>query len=337
MWLEQKYIGLISARLDRFTRKGRAYNFRCFLCGDSRKNRSKARGFLFPKKDGGFLYHCHNCHSTLDFPVVLKKLDPSLFDEYMKEKLMDQVNPAPRKKSDAEVLAESMKTPRFIKFSSLINLKKISQLDWDHPAKQYVISRKIPNPYHAKLFYAPKFKEFTNSVVPEKFSDTRYDEPRLIIPFIDEEKNLIGFQGRSFNPKTELRYITIMVDEDSPKIFNLDTCDRNKPHYIFEGPIDAMFVENSLAMAGGSIDWNYVNENSIFVYDNEPRSKETCKKISNIIDRGHSVCLFPETIKGKDINEMVLNREHLDIQSLLEKNVSSDLEAKILFTAWKRI
>lgn len=336
-WLQQKYIGMLSGRLERFKRNGRAYNFRCPLCGDSQKSRSKARGFLFAKSDGGFLYHCHNCNATLDFERLLQNLDPSLYNEFVKEKIMIQVNPTERKKSDVEQFADKMKQPRFIRFSSLLNLKKISQLKWDHPAKKYVTHRKIPNKYHSKLFYAPKFKEFVNSVVPDKFSSTTYDEPRLIIPMIDEEKNLIGFQGRSFDPKSELRYITIMINDDSPKIFNLDECDRTKQHFIFEGPIDAMFVDNSMAMAGGSIDWNYVNEHSVFVYDNEPRSRETCAKISKVIDKGFSVCLFPETLTDKDINEMILNRKDLDIQSLIRHNISSGLEAKVIFTAWKRI
>jgi len=311
MWLEQKYIGMISNRLDRFKRINRnTFNFRCPICGDSHKNRSKARGFIFAKNDGGFLYHCHNCNITLDLDALIQKIDPSLYSEFVKERLMDKYNgePKQREKSEAEVLAGKMKKPNFIRFSSLLNLKKISQLKWDHPAKKYITARKIPNKYHSKLFYAPKFKQFVNSVLPYKFGESKgADEPRLIIPFIDENKNLLGFQGRSFDPKAALRYITIMLDDNHPKIFNLDECDRSKTHYIFEGPIDSMFVENSIAMAGGSIDWNFVNENSVFVYDNEPRSVETIKKISKVIDKNYKVVIFPEFLLEKDINDMILN------------------------------
>lgn len=339
MWLEQKYIGLLSSRLSRFKRVNRkTYNFRCPICGDSRKNQYKARGFLFAKDSNGFLYHCHNCNVTLSFDILLKELDPSLHNEFLREKIQSNLEPVKeRKQTQVEEFAEKMKKPNFIKFSSLLNLKKISQLKFDHPAKLYIQSRKIPNEYHAKLFYAPRFKEFVNSVVPEKFSSIKYDEPRLIIPFIDESKNLIGFQGRSFDKDADLRYITIMIDETKPKIFGLDTCDRNKLHYIFEGPIDSMFVRNSMAMAGGSIDWNYVNENSVFVYDNEPRSRETIAKITKTIDRNHKVVIFPEMIYEKDINDMVLKYQNIDINSLLEKNVSEGLESKILLTAWRRI
>ena len=340
MWLEQKYIGMLSNRLDRFKRINRnTFNFRCPICGDSHKNKSKARGFIFAKDNGGFLYHCHNCNITLDLDALIKQLDPSLYSEFVKERLMDKYNGQiqEREKSAGEIFADKMKKPNFIRFSSLLNLKKISQLEWNHPAKQYIEARKIPTKSHSKLFYAPKFKQWVNTILPNKFSSVDQDEPRLIIPFIDENKNLIGVQGRSFDPTCDLRYITIMLDDKHPKIFNLDDCDRTKTHYIFEGPIDSMFVQNSIAMAGGSIDWNFVNENSVFVYDNEPRSVETIKKISKVIDKNYKVVIFPEYISEKDINDMILRHKNIDIQSMLRQNISSGLESKILLTAWKRV
>jgi len=334
MWLDQKYIGLVSSRLERFRRvSNKTYNFRCPICGDSQKNRSKARGFLFPSDDGGYLYHCHNCNITLGLSKFIETIDNSLFKEYSFEKL--SLSGTNHVKSDVELFADKMKTPSFIKATPLRQLKKVSQLAWDHPVKKYVINRDIPNTYHSKLFYAPKFKKFVNSIVPDKFQSEKNDEPRLIIPFLDEEKNLFGFQGRAFS-NNSIRYITIMLNDSKPKIFGLDTCDRNKVHYILEGPIDSMFVENSIAMAGGSIDWTFVNKNSVFVYDNEPRSKETCAKIQKVVDMNHKVVIWPEFIKQKDVNDMINEKECNNINKLLNNNTSQGLEAKLLFTAWRR-
>lgn len=337
MWLEQKYIGLISNRLDRFKRvKAQHYNFRCPICGDSRKNKYKARGWIFPKDDGGYLYHCHNCSITLGIDKLLEFVDPIIYQEFIREKISDNLAPTERKASEAEVLAVKMKPPKFVKSSELKNLKKISQLPHDHPAKAYINKRQIPTTSHSKLFYAPRFKQFVNTVIPNKFDKLDNEEPRLIIPFLDEEKNLFGFQGRSFR-KDGIRYITIMIDTKRPKVFGLDSCDRSKTHFILEGPIDSMFVNNSLAMAGGSIDWDLVNDQSVFVYDNEPRSAETCAKIEKIIDKGYKVVIWPEQIKSKDVNDMILNKEVVNINDTLQYNISSGLEAKVLFTAWKRI
>lgn len=332
MWLDQKYIGLVSSRLDRFKKVNKTYNFRCPFCGDSQKNKMKARGFFFPIDSSTYLYKCHNCEISCNLNTFLENVDQMLFKQYNMEKL--SLMGDNRVKTDVEVFADKMKKPEFIRTTELNNLKKISQLDYNHPAKVYVDKRKIPTHYHSKLFYAPKFKKFVNSILPGKFESEKYDEPRLIIPFLNEEKKLIGFQGRAFSNKS-MRYITIMLDEKSPKIFNLDECDRTKTHYILEGPIDSMFVENSIAMAGGSIDWNYVNDHSVFVYDNEPRSKETCKKIEKMIESGNSVVIWPEFIRQKDVNDMIL-KGIKNIDRILIDNISSGLEAKLFYTVWRK-
>ena len=334
MWIDKKYIGMVSIRLERFkTVNNKLYNCRCPFCGDSQTNKSKARGFFFEKDDGSYLYHCHNCNITLGLDKFLQSIDNNLHNEYIMEKMRGNVKV--RVKTDVEIFSDKMKTPQFIKTTQLNTLKKISQLEWNHPAKLYIKNRLIPNEYHSKLFYAPKFKTFVNSIVPNKFQSLENDEPRLLIPFLDENKQLFGFQGRAFSDNS-IRYLTVMLDTTKPKIFNLDTCDQSKTHYIFEGPIDAMFVDNSLAMAGGSIDFNYVNENSVFVYDNEPRSKETCDKIKKICEMNHKVVIWPEYIKSKDVNLMIQNKELDDINKLLYDNISLGLEAKLLYTVWKR-
>lgn len=334
MWLEQKYIGLISNRLELFKRtKKNEYNFRCPICGDSRKSKWKARGHLFPKDKGiGYLYHCFNCNITLGLEKFLEQIDPLIHQEFVREKISERLGE--RKKTEVELFADKMKPPTFVKDTPLKSLKKISQLKWNHPAKRYVDSRKIPTHYQHKLFYCPRFKEWTNTILPGKFEDMEWDEPRLIIPFIDEKGKLFGYQGRSFR-KQGIRYITIMLNDDMPKVFGLDTCDLSKPHYIFEGPIDSMFVPNSIAMAGGSLNLEIVNSNSIFVYDNEPRNVETCKKIEKIIDKGYKVVIFPEQVKEKDINDMVL--EGMSVADILQYNISSGLEAKVIFTGWRRV
>ena len=335
MWLEQKYVGMMSNRLDRFKQtKHLHWNFRCPLCGDSQKNKYKARGWIIPKDKGGLLYHCHNCNMTLGIDKLLETIDPILYQEFIREKLQEELGP--RRKTETEIFADKMKPPVFIKETPLKKLKKISQLDYKHPAKLYVQARGIPNKYHNKLFYAPRFREFVRSIDTKLMQDAEYDEPRLIIPFLDEEQKLFGFQGRSFRPDG-IRYLTIMIDKNRPKVFGLDTCDRNKTHFILEGPIDSMFVDNSIAMAGGSIDWSLINEYSVFVFDNEPRSKETCAKIEKIIDKGYRVVIFPEFIRSKDINDMIKNKETNDTNALLCGNISSGLEAKIIYTAWKKI
>ena len=73
----------------------------------------------------------------------------------------------------------------------------------------------------------------------------------------------------------------------------------------------------------------------VWVYDNEPRSKEITTRISNTIARGDKVVIWPTNINEKDINDMVLAGH--DVQSIVESNTYSGLEANLQFTTWKRI
>ena len=235
-----------------------------------------------------------------------------------------------------------MKTPIFISDSPLKDLSKISQLDHTHAAKSYIVRRKIPNFFHSQLFFAPKFKAWVNTIIPDKFDLSKKDDSRIIIPFIDDKKHLFGFQGRSLNPNDAVRYITIMID-DYPKVYGLNNVDRSNRIYITEGPIDAMFLKNGIAMAGGDFanDLNRLNidkELSTIVYDNEPRNKDTIKRIEKSIDHGYSVCIWPDHLPYKDINEMILEDiTQEQIMNIIDRNTYRDLEAKLRLSFWKKV
>lgn len=339
LWLENKYIGLLSNRLLQFKRKKQdSYNFRCPICGDSKKNKYKARGWVYPK-DNKLLFHCFNCDVTLSFPKLLKAVDPVLHDEFNREKIVSEAEG----KKDHEEFVEKMKKPKFVSDTALKNLSKISQLNADHPAKKYIISRKIPNFYHSQLFFAPKFAHWVNTIVPDKFDLTKTkDGARIIIPFIDEDKKLFGFQGRALDPKDSIRYITIMLNEQ-PKVYGMNNVDRTDRIYITEGPIDSMFLRNGIAMAGGDFinDLNALGldkDKVTIVYDNEPRNKDTIKRIEKSIDHGYSVCIWPDYLPYKDINEMILaGLDQNNIMNLIDHNTHKDLQAKLRLSFWKKV
>jgi transcription elongation factor Elf1 len=334
MWLQQKYIGLVSSRLDRFRRVNAvSYNFRCPICGDSTKSRTKARGYLaLTRNKDTYLFHCHNGCPSTGFDNFLKQVDPVLYNDYSNEKLESKF--MQRELTPVEEFANKMKTPKFISESPLKKLKKVSQLKYDHPAKLYIQSRKIPNEWHSRLFYVSKFKAFTNTVLPNKFENVDNDHPRLIIPFLDKDGNFFGYTGRAFH-KTAAKYITIIVDDSQPKIFNMDQCDTSKTHYIVEGPIDCMFLDNAMAMSGAHIDKQYLNENSVLVFDNEPRSPDTCKRMNKYIECGYKIVIWPSDLKEKDINEMVLNG--IDFKRIIDNNIKSGLYATATFNQWKKV
>jgi hypothetical protein len=75
--------------------------------------------------------------------------------------------------------------------------------------------------------------------------------------------------------------------------------------------------------------------NPVWIYDNEPRNIEIVRRIGNTIDSGDSIVIWPESIDDKDINDMVMSG--LDVQSVIESNTYSGLEAKLKFNTWKKI
>jgi hypothetical protein len=234
-------------------------------------------------------------------------------------------------------------------------LRKVSQLNADHPCKKYVVSRQIPSNLHYKLYYCSKFKEWTNSIFPDKFSSNSSDYPRLILPMFWTDGTLFGYQGRALHPKDTVRYITIMLDETKPRLFGLDTVDFNYKYYIFEGPIDSMFIPNSIATCGGQLHNEMEmlgknTSNAVVVYDNEPRNKDIVKNILTAIQRGFKVCLWPPSLEQKDINDMILKKVSGDycktevikkagdvIKNVIDENTFEGLEAELKLSSWRKV
>ena len=322
-FVDVRFINLISNRLPKFKRvKPDLYNFRCPICGDSEKTKNKARGYLYRIKTNTN-YKCHNCGISLSFNNFLKQVDPALHKEYTLEKFKEGHT---GKNFVAKEPKFEFEKPKFKK-KLKIGLPKASS---NQDAKKYLEDRKLDPD---KFYYTDKFKEWTNSKV-HTFDDLTYDEPRIIIPLIYEDK-FVGYQGRSLGP-SKVKYITVMLDDDAPKIYGLDKVGRDAPVFVTEGPFDSTFIRNSIAMCGADADvdrWGI--SNPVYIYDNEPRNREIVNRISKTIDRGYQVVIWPDHINVKDINDMVMSG--LDVQNLVESNIYSGLQAKLKFTNWKKI
>ena len=320
-YVDSKFIGLVSSRLEKFKRvKSNLYNFRCPICGDSKKNKSKTRGYLYAVK-ANTNFKCHNCGASMSLNNFLKQVDPAVHKQYVLEKFKEGhtgrnfVTEEPDFKFEAP------------KFKKKLKLPKASE---DPRPAGYLTARKL-NPDH--FYYAKHFKKFVNSL-KQTFDDEKHDEERIIIPLY-YEKNLIGFQGRSLGPN-KVKYITVMLDDDAPKIYGLDNIRRDAPVYVTEGPFDSTFIRNAIAMCGADADvsrWGI--SDPVYVYDNEPRNREIVSRIGRTIDNGDSVVIWPIGIKEKDINDMFLAGH--DVQDLVQLNTYSGLEAKLKFNLWKKV
>jgi transcription elongation factor Elf1 len=334
VFIDRAFLLRISPKLQRFTQKKEdLYNFRCPLCGDSQKNKTKSRGYVYRKKNDYF-YMCHNCGASTTFYNFLDKVDPTLIKEYALERYK---NGETGNNNYPKPDFEEFKTEKPI-FKKALDLPSIDSLPEAHFAKVYVQQRRIPETFLSQLYYAEDFAAFIQSLGIEK--ELSKEDKRLVIPFYDQEKNLVAIQGRALG-ESKLRYITIKLHEDNHKFFGLDRIDEDKMIYVVEGPIDSMFLDNAVATADSnleSITSIYDKSKVTLVFDNEPRNKEIIKKIDEAIEKHYSVVIWPEMIESKDINDMILDGFSPDeIQDIISKHTFVNLRAKAEFVNWKKV
>ena len=320
--IDSKYIGLISSRLQKFKRvKTYLYNFRCPICGDSQKNKNKARGYLYSVKNNTN-FKCHNCGASLSFNNFLKDIDSTLHKQYSLEKFKEGYT---GKNFVVETPTFEFSKPNFIK---KINLPKASS---NKVAKEYLENRKL-NP--ERFYFAEKFQEWVNTQ-KQTFNKIIKDESRIIIPLYTFKGEMYGFQGRSLNSNS-IKYITIILDDSIPKLYGLNTVNPNETVYIVEGPFDSEFVKIGIAMCGADVDVSSLNfKDIVYVFDNETRNKEICDRMNKIIENGNKIVIWERSILQKDINDLFL--AGFDIMSILKSNTYSGLEAKVKFNEWKRV
>ena len=335
VFIDRSFLLQVSPKLQRFTKKkDDLYNFRCPLCGDSQKNKLKSRGYVYRKKNDYF-YMCHNCGVSTTFYNFLKQVDETLVKEYQLERYKNGEtgnNNYPK----PEFEEYKQETP---KFKKSLELPSLDSLPEAHFAKKYVHQRKIPETFYSQLYFAEDFATFIQSLGIEK-DGLHKEDKRLVIPFYDQEKNLIAIQGRSL-AESKLRYITLKLHDDNKKIFGLDRVDTEKIIYVLEGPIDSMFLENAVATADSNLEsvTDVLDKSKVvLVFDNEPRNKEIVAKMEHAIDNHFNVVVWPEMIEEKDINDMILSGFSPDeIQDFISKNTFVNLRAKIEFMNWKKI
>ena len=335
-FVDQKYINLCTSRVEKFKKvRDNLWNFRCPICGDSKKRKNKARGFIYRKK-ASFFYKCHNCGVGLTFNNFLKQINHGLHTEYLVEKYKEGElagnTPMPDK------VPVECHPPEFDKSLNrhLDSLVKFSDLEKGHPALSYVAKRQIPEQHWDKLYFAEKFYEWSQTIFPEKFNSINIDYPRLVIPFFDKSGEIFAYQGRAFG-KEEPRYITLKIVSEKEKIYGLERIDFDSHVYIVEGPIDSLFIDNCLAVAGADLHLLDLNPRfSTVIFDNEPRNEHTVERMFKAVDRNYNVVVWPGHLKQKDINDMILSGIK-NVKQFIDVHTHQGLTAYLKINQWKKI
>jgi hypothetical protein len=262
----------------------------------------------------------------------IKEINPSLHQQYIMENYSSNASSyAPVEKPEFK-----FEPPKFSD-NSLQKIISVENLPKDHFCRQYVDGRDIPQKHYKNLYFAENFKDWVSDleISEDDIYKHLYEEPRLVIPFFDRSRKMIAAQGRALG-QSDLRYITIKIDDHHPKIFGLDRIDKSKPIFVVEGPIDSLFIENCIAVAGGDLisALSHLTDcELIFVYDNERRNRETVKKMEATIDRHHKIVIWPQYVREKDINEMILGG--INVSFVLDNNTYYGLTAKTKMLEFK--
>ena len=339
--VESKYVRLISSRLRNFKQKStNLWNFSCPFCGDSQKNKTKARGYVFAKGNNLF-YRCHNCGVSTNVANLIKHVDGALHKEFVLEKYKSgETNNAFNANTVLNI--SPPKFDRVEKSKIFEHAEWLDKLPSEHFCIEYATKRQFLSIMRNKLLFTQHYKQFCDALVPNHGKQI-VDDARLVIPFYNEYNELIAVSGRALetNDKT-LRYVTIRtIESDKKLIYGMDRVDLNQPVKIVEGPIESVFLSNCIASGDANLALvadEISAAEKVLIFDNEPRNKEIVKMMQNAIKLHHNVVIWPSSIQGKDINEIILSGKPVDeIEKIISSNTFRDIEAQLKFNMWKKI
>ena len=338
--IDQKYTLLISPRFEKFQRKSDyLYACRCPLCGDSKKNKSKMRGYIY-RKGNDLFYKCHNCGAGTSLGNLIKQLDSGLYKEYVMERYK-----AGETGNNSFKQVTTISPPKFDKLNTDItyqNAERCDKLPDNHFCIQYLKNRRIPEQYYKLLYYTDNYKQFVTEVYPQVDKEITADK-RLVIPFYDTYNTLIALSGRALEVSDyKLRYVTLRTNESEDKlIYGMDRVNTTQLMKIVEGPLDSLFLSNTVAAGDANLSLvakSISSGKKVLIYDNEPRNKDIVKMMQDAIKLGHDIVIWPDTVQGKDINEMIQSGISSDeIESIISSNTFSGLEAQTKFVFWKKV
>jgi hypothetical protein len=275
------------------------YNAECPVCKEGKSSGRSRRLFYFPSKQ---YFFCHNCSkswqpfewvkevTSLTVPEILKRNREKSGEItiYKKPELIKQVviNDLPEDSIDLTdpTQVEFYKDNKFVKI-----------------ALQYIESRKLLTAINTcKKFYI----SLTDKI----------HKNRLVIPFINDNKT-VCYQTRALTQNQFPKYLTKFGEKE---LFGLSNIDSSIPYvFVFEGPIDSMFIKNGVALAALSPTEkqaqqlsNLIGYQQIYVIDNDKNNKQTSRKVDKFIKEGKTVFVWPkDLIRFKDFNEICTELE----------------------------
>lgn len=321
----------------RYNRLSKSYNACCPTCREGNSWGKKRRLYYIPRKN---LIFCHNCGLSMRPVKWVQSVGNMTYVEVMKENgnfARVEVELERVEKEPVNIIIESL--PR-----DSINLFDRQQTE-----------------FYKDNFYVNKALE----IIKSRRLDTAINKPkslwisltdpihknRLVIPFYDVNDNIVHYQSRTIVERKGKTYPKYLSKQNSEKtLFGINNIDEQSKYvFITEGPLDACFLKNGIAVAG-------INESrgdtltkkqqdqlakfplheAVWVLDNQRIDNASKKKTAMLAKNGFKVFLWPEELKKfKDINEVCI-AAHTDSipEKFILKHTYSGIKVNLMLSKY---
>ena len=323
----------------KYNKFNNVYQCSCPICREGKSLGKKRRCYYIPKNENIF---CHNCgwsgkplkwitevsgHTSADVIQELKEYVPDITD------IVEEQAPV-------KVVTDTL--PK-----DCINLSDTAQLDFYknndmlRTATQTIKNRRLDTAVN-------KPDSLYISLVDKVHKN------RLVIPFINENKEIEFYQSRTLldrDNKVKPKYLGRVNAEKT--LFNIDrvSSDHNTV-YIFEGPLNAFFTKNSVAVAGitergrsfttrqeqqlnNTLKWY----DKVWILDSQWIDQASLVKSEALLKQGERVFIWPEKFgkRFKDFNDIAIACSIDEIKwDFIQKNTFEGLEGIVRLSEIKK-
>lgn len=285
-----------------------SYNCGCPICREGNSWGKKHRCWWLPDQNLIYCFNCGRGYTPINWIMEAGNLS---FDDVRREVTGGEYNIVNLDKEDENLIESDIAESVFGVPYDSVNLKDYLEGSSDsiiNKAVKYLKERKLDSAVNCPDKIYLSHKDYTH-------------QDRIIFPFIDSYGRIPFFQSRAFGGTDnevmeKVRYLSKLGAEKS--VFNLDRVSGDlQDIFVFEGPIDACFVKNGVAVAGVSkgegkdltplqseqLSAFSLTHRIVWILDNQHVDKTSEEKTEKLLAQGECVFIWPQDIKYKDFNE----------------------------------
>ncbi len=310
------------------------YNSECPYCHEGKSTGKKRRFFYIPEED--HLY-CHNCNVSVNgFDFVKEQTGMSLKDILAESELRTDTVEDIIKRSSVYKKYNPKSLP-----DDCINLFDNNQISFYSAnsvvkdALEFINKRRLSTAINKPKALWLSLTDYTH-------------KNRVIFPFYSPNggSKIEFYQSRALYKLDEDRAKYLSKTNSDKGIFNIDKITPDI-EFIFlqEGPIDAMFLRNSVALAGINpteeqierLQMLFPMHSMVYVLDNQWVDSTAYDVTKTLLDRGESVFLWPKELSQyKDFNDLCIAQSIDEVPyKFIIKNTFKGMKGKLQYSLIK--